>query len=140
MQVDFYIIGASDEHATFRIATRLIEKAHAQGMRVLLLCQDMNMADALDDWLWTFDETSFIPHSLIENIPEGENPPIQIGTHDTSIATPFDILVNLSETAPSLPLPVGRILELVPHHGKAAGRMRYKVYQGMQYDLRKHNV
>jgi DNA polymerase III subunit chi len=141
MRIDFYVL--KDEHpdALRRVATRLLEKAYAQSLRTWVVCANQAEAEALDDWLWTYKDNSFLPHCLTSAIPEGLNPPIQISSdHNALPKNEFNLLLNLSEKTPENIQHFDRVLDLVAHHQKDAGRKRYKAYQKEQADFYLHNV
>jgi DNA polymerase III subunit chi len=58
---------------------RLLEKAHAQGKRVLLRCPDAERLDQLDRLLWTYRNDSFLPHGSAAD-GHGERQPIWLTT------------------------------------------------------------
>lgn len=141
MRIDFYVI--EDEHpdAPRRVAARLLEKVYTQNLRAWVLCANQTDAEKLDDWLWSYKKNSFLPHSLTSDIPEGLNPPIQISAHNTAPKdNTFDVLLNLREEMPADYAAFKRILELVPHHQKNAGRTRYKAYHNQGFSIHKHAV
>ncbi|MCH9689943.1 MAG: DNA polymerase III subunit chi [Gammaproteobacteria bacterium] len=141
MRIDFYVIKDEHPEALRRVATRLLEKAYAQSLRIWVICANQAEAKALDDWLWTYKDNSFLPHCLTSAIPEGLDPPIQISSnHNTPPKNAFHLLLNLSESTPENIQNFDRILDLVAHHQKDAGRTRYKAYQKQQAELHYHYV
>lgn len=141
MRIDFYVI--EDEHpdAPRRVAARLLEKAYAQNLRSWILCANQKEAELLDDWLWTYQKNSFLPHSLVTAIPEGFNPPIQISADNTAPTNnTFDLLLNLGETIPAHHLDFERVLDLVAAHQKEAGRTRYQSYKKQSAIIQTHTV
>lgn len=51
---------------------RLVEKARAAGMRVVVETATPERRDALDELLWTYDEESFLPHVTDRDPEAGE--------------------------------------------------------------------
>jgi len=141
MRIDFYVINDAHPDAPRRVAARLLEKAHAQNLRAWVLCANQTEAELLDDWLWTYKPNGFLPHSLTSAIPEGLNPPIQISSDNTAPSdNTFDLLLNLREDISTHHQAFTRILELVPHHQKQAGRARYTIYRDQNLIINNHNV
>ncbi len=141
MRIDFYVINDEHPDAPRRVAARLLEKAYTQNLRAWVLCANQTEAEALDNWLWTYKLNGFLPHSLSTAIPEGLNPPIQISSDNTAPSeNTFDLLLNLREDIPAHHQAFTRILELVPHHQKQAGRTRYKTYRDQKLTINNHNV
>ena len=46
------------------VAARLTEKALGRGHRVFINCDSRDQLDTLDDYLWRFKPSSFVPHCL----------------------------------------------------------------------------
>src|SRR3954467_6461563 len=80
-------------------ACRLARKALAADGKLVLLAQDGAQAQALNDALWTFSQTDFLPHVMAGD-PLAAHTPV-IVTADEQVALPhFQMLVNLSDRAP----------------------------------------
>ena len=62
-QIDFYS-GADNKLLT---ACRLTAKAVQQGLSVMIYTPDAECSEKLDNLLWTFSATGFVPHCQIEN-------------------------------------------------------------------------
>jgi DNA polymerase-3 subunit chi len=59
---------------------RLIESLAAEGHRMVVWVADEGRRKIFDDWLWTFDKGSFVPHSMWEvAMGEVEEPVILSG-------------------------------------------------------------
>ena len=112
MRVDFYLLNEEisegahsqsahqaifNEHKT-HFACRLIEKIYLRGHQIFVYCNTKEEAENLDEQLWIFKESSFIPHNL-QNEDQDTPPPIQIGyAHESHGFS--DILLNFSKTTP----------------------------------------
>ncbi|MCH9755753.1 MAG: DNA polymerase III subunit chi [Gammaproteobacteria bacterium] len=141
MRIDFYVIEDEHSDAPRRVAARLLEKAYQQNLRAWVLCANQTEAEKLDNWLWTYKKTSFLPHSLASSVPKGLNPPIQITADNTAPKeNTFDLLLNLREDIPVQHTTFTRILELVPRDQKQAGRARYKAYRDQGFSINKHSI
>jgi DNA polymerase III subunit chi len=140
MRVDMYVIEDDNPKALFHVAVRLLEKAHKQNLRALVLCAHEEEARALDDYLWTYQATSFLPHSLLDEIPENLNPPIQITANNDAPGASFDLVLNLSDDIPNTNITCTRLLDLVPAHAKEAGRTRYRAYREQGFTLNNHKI
>jgi DNA polymerase III subunit chi len=140
MRVDMYVIEDDNPKALFHVAVRLLEKAYKQNLRALVLCAHEEEARALDDYLWTYQAASFLPHSLLDEAPEDLNPPIQITASKHAPSTSFDLMLNLCDDIPNAGITCTRLLDLVPHHAKEAGRTRYRAYREQGYPLNNHKI
>lgn len=141
MRVDFYVIEDEHQDALFRVASRLLAKSYAGGLRAWVLCADEQAANTLDTYLWTYQEHSFLPHSIAGEAPEGLNPPIQIssGSMPTQEHN-FNLLLNLRENTPEHYKQFERVLDVVAFDAKEAGRARYRTYRAAGVTLHKHTL
>lgn len=126
-------------------ACRLIRKALATQCKVLVCNRDENQLAQLDQLLWTFSATDFLPHVALNqgNHPLAQHTPVLLTLCD--IATDLqhnDILINLSETVPTNFAQFERLIEIVSQEEKAtqAGRERYRFYQQQGYQPNHTNV
>ena len=62
-EIFFYNITSRD---FFKDSAILIEKLFKQGIKVLILCPDDEVTSFFDDFLWSFKEESFIPHTVLD--------------------------------------------------------------------------
>lgn len=139
-KVDFYTIAKSGEDARLLFACRLTEKAFTLGHRVYIHMADDNMAQEMDNLLWTFNEESFVPHA-IDGIIEDEEVPVLIGYRD-QFEGPKDVLINLSPTLPPFHGDFQRITEVVnsDDNVKAFSREHWKAYKAAGYSLEHHEL
>ena len=75
-RVDFYVLPVSEPHGRLSFACRLAEKAWLGGHKVYLHGEDDAAARSLDELLWSFRDTSFVPPSLQ---PGASATPVLIG-------------------------------------------------------------
>ncbi len=59
---------------------RLIEKLHGEGCRVVVWVSDDGLRQVFDDFLWAFDDSTFIPHVLwTASMGDVEDPVVLVG-------------------------------------------------------------
>jgi DNA polymerase-3 subunit chi len=117
-------------------ACRLVRKACAADMRVVVFTQDRTQLDALDEALWTFSEQDFLPHVMAGDALAAQTPVIL--TDDAEAALPHhQILINLSGETPPHFARFERLFEVIStdEDDLAAGRERYRQYQQRGYPL-----
>ena len=117
-------------------ACRLSRKALAAGGKLVLLAEDAAQAAKLNDALWTFSDTDFLPHVLAGDALAPQTPIIV--THDETVGLPHaDMLVNLTRRVPSTVDKFQRVFEIisVDEDDAAAGRKRYVAYKQQSYPL-----
>ncbi len=137
-QIDFYVLGESAGQDLENLACRLAEKALHAGSRIYFCCRDQAQLEQLDQLLWSWRASSFLPHTLELT---DERCPIHLG-----MGTPpdhhQDILINLSGQIPEGYQRFERILELVPaeHGAREASRKNWGHYRDRGYPLHKHDM
>jgi len=122
-------------------ACRLIRKALSAQCRLIVCHQDETQLAQLDQLLWAFSATDFLPHV---NLNQGSHPlaqqtPVLLTlAADSGAATELhkkEILLNLSDTVPANFAQFERLIEIVPQveQSTQAGRERYRFYQQQGY-------
>lgn len=135
-QIDFYTHVGNK----LQVACRLAAKAHAQGLRVAVLCPDAATAQQFDRLLWSASPLSFVPHchathelaarTAVVIDHEGVEP-----THD-------QVLLNLRHEWPQRFSRFERLIEIVSQDDddRTAARERYKFYRDRGYEIRTHDL
>lgn len=124
LQVSFY----SDAADPLHFACRLIRRALATGKPVGV-CVPAEEAARLDQLLWTFEATEFIPHRRWD----GSSPaaPGEVLLVDDAARLPHrGLLLNLADDMPGDVMAFERVLEVIGHDPARvqAGRARYRRY------------
>ncbi len=117
-------------------ACRLVRKARAADMRVVVFTRDREQLHALDEALWTFSEQDFLPHVTADDALASQTPVIL--TDDAEAAVPHhQILINVSGETPAHFARFERLFEVISidEDDLAAGRERYRQYQQRGYPL-----
>jgi len=150
-QVDFYVLTTSSHDAWLRLACRITEKALQRKLEVYMHSQDEADASKLDGMLWTFSQSSFIPHRLIGSNPEPPfEEPVLIGRHDLAAEMPaateasqkWDLMINLTPDVPEFFSRYDRVAEVVDADParRENGRERFRFYRDRGYELKTHNI
>lgn len=122
-------------------ACRLLRKAAASEARVLVTADDTTLLQ-LDQLLWTFSGTDFVPHCLSEAPTQVlENTPIVLTPNPQAHATQT-ILLNLGADLPTGFTQFGRIIEIVSEemNDKQQARSRWKRYASAGCALSSHDL
>lgn len=137
-RVDFYIL--PDNGNQQRFVCSLVNKIWQQGNYVYVHTNSREEAGMLDDLLWTFNDISFIPHTL-DDPAAGDAVPVMLGWRDKA-PEHCRIMVNLSEQVPAMAEKFDRIAEIVAgdEHQKKMARQRYRDYRERGYDLHDHKI
>jgi DNA polymerase-3 subunit chi len=130
-QVDFYTLSATDRRTRLVTACRLAEKACEQGLKIVVRTASAAETAEVDDLLWTFADSSFVPHSVWPADPAlAALTPVLVG----SSALPDshrDVLINLAADAPGDFSAYARVCEIVggDEEARKAGRHRWRTYR-----------
>lgn len=142
-RIDFYIIEAGTDEATETFICRLTEKAWLQNNAIYIHTMDGTHSSKYDELLWTFNETSFIPHQLDEIESDKSDKAVLIGHQSTAdITHHHDVLINLNHEAPSFFSQFDRVAEIITNDetSKIKGRERYQFYRDRGYALETHKM
>ena len=143
-RIDFYVLPTSDPEARFALVCRLAEKAVGVGRSVFVHADERAPLVDLDERLWTFRASSFVPHRLLDD--DGAAPgrvdddPVQLSCG--APAPDRRVLINLAAAVPPFFARFERALEIVDQSEpvRAQGRERYRFYRHRGYPLKHHDV
>lgn len=137
-RADFYILSTNESDKKCIFTCQLIEKAYNNGLRLFVLTENDEFSRSLDEYLWDFKATSFVPHRLDS---ESNDAPIVIGT-TLNAESQFDSLLNVSNQQPTNVDHFQRIFEVVGDdaHMQTQARERYKFYRAQGYELDSHKI
>ncbi|KAF3978500.1 MAG: DNA polymerase III subunit chi [Methylococcales symbiont of Iophon sp. n. MRB-2018] len=140
-EVSFYILPSYSQQERLLFACRLIEKAYQKKQFCYVQTNNHQQSQQLDNQLWSFKPSSFIPHQILQDtVPEFEKS-ILIGTQKAPDKWK-KIAINLSLNYPENANQMERILEVLDNNPetKKAGRERYKQYQQAGINITIHNM
>lgn len=138
IQVDFYILQASDPAARYAFAARLSEKALRQNMSVLVWANDLTEAKLLDELFWAFRPDAFVPHQLARGTPTA---PVLIA-HEEDDPSHCGLLINLRGEVPSMFHRFQRLAEIVVQSPEvlASTRQNFRHYQTRGCSIKTHKL
>ena len=141
-RIDFYLLEQHTPAAHLRTTCRIADKAYRQQHQLLIYCQDKKQAQELDTLLWTFHDTSFIPHVLWQNQPSTEAPIIICEQSQSLPPQNRDILINLASEAPDFFSQFQRVIEIVSAEAQARelARERYRNYRNQGFEIHSHQI
>ena len=137
-RVDFYVVKSSGAEARLSVAARLTEKALGRGHRVFINCDSRDQLDTLDDYLWRFKPSSFVPHCPASS-DAGEQ--VVLGFEDVP-GSHNDVLINLALAPPSFFARFERVAEVVTQDENSLQALRdaWRHYKDRGYPLTKHDL
>jgi DNA polymerase III subunit chi len=135
-QIDFYTHVGNK----LSVACKLAAKAHAQGLRVAVLCPDAATAQNFDRMLWTGSPLAFVPHCQAAH-PLAVRTPVVID-HEGVAPAHDEVLLNLRAEWPPLFSRFQRLIEIVSRddEDRSSARARFKFYRDRGYDIRTHDL
>jgi DNA polymerase-3 subunit chi len=137
-KVGFYVVRDSDEGQRLHVAARLADKAFQRGHRIFINAADEAQAHSLNELLWTFRPTSFLPHGLYGDA-HADRIAIGWGQEPTDHN---DLLINLQLDIPRFFSRFQRVAEVVTQDpaSLAALRRSWTLYKERGYQLEKHDL
>ena len=138
-QAAFYLIAKPRfRDDPLRLVCELARRALESGQRVLILARSLEQAEQLDEKLWGFDESAFVPHQIAGDEDDAITPVLIV---PPGMPTPDRALViNLrDEIAPGT---FERVLEVVPDDEtqRTGSRDRWKTYKAAGVEVVKHDM
>lgn len=143
IRTDFYLLKQAGEHTQLLTACRVIEKAYLNSHKIYIFCADQTQAETLDKLLWTFRDTSFIPHFQLHHAPNNHaDAPIFIGHSASPLPGFSDILVNLANTVPDFFHHFQRVIEIIPENpeSREKAREKYRFYREHHCEMHSHHL
>lgn len=139
-RVDFYILDDPSLRQHDLFICRLTEKVWRKGHQVHIHCPDGARAKDINDLLWTFHDTSFVPHAPLDDKDEALAP-VLIG-FGNKVPNAADVLINLQTAVPTYFSQFDRVVETTGENAETrrAARDRYRFYQQRGYALTTHNI
>ena len=141
-QADFYLLDQTEKEKSYRWACQWVYSAWKEKRSVYIHCENEVEAKIVDDMLWTFKDTSFIPHQLISASDPTNAITIWIG-HDAILVTPpaTQVLLNLTQNQPDCFSHFAHIIEVVPQavDERSHAREKYKIYKKAGYECVTHS-
>ncbi len=134
MQIQFYHLTATPLEAAL---PKLLEKAYAQNLHVLVKVADAATASALSTALWTYHEASFLPHSASTE-PHAARQPILLSQNFENTNHATLLLITDNSRVDTAPEGIERMLDMFNGRDEettAAARARWKTYKDAGHEL-----
>lgn len=139
-QVDFYILPDSKTAARQHFVCRLVEKIQGLGQSVCVATENEEQTRGLDDMLWAYNPTSFIPHSACTGSNDHS---AQVWlSHGGDFGEHHNVLINLRNQLPEHFSRFERLSEVVIQDDAVlkSSRESYRFYQERGYPIRNHDM
>ncbi len=135
-RVDFYILPEQGNRENF--TCDITSKIHLQKLPVYIHTASRNEADRLDELLWTWKDTAFVPHSLVD---ADDGSTVTIGWEGMQAGS-TNVMINLSTGIPDFAGSFQRVVEVVPPNDpdRQQARERYRQYRQAGFELQDHKL
>ena len=139
-EINFYVSKDEGLQQRLAIAYRLVNQAVQRKLNIHIHTDCEETSLKLDDYLWTKEGSSFIPHSVTSN-NENNHQEITI-SHEFEPITNCDYLINLSNQRPAFFSRFSKVAEILDTNEEilTAGRKRYSFYRDRGYTLGYHQL
>jgi DNA polymerase-3 subunit chi len=153
-KVNFYPLDSELAAVRLQFACRLSEKVQAMGHRVFIHAESPEQAKLLDDLLWQFRATSFLPHELVADVLIPENNTAKAAGAPGSVikerivigdqvpACQDDVLINLTGSPCSSHQQFSFINEILSSDPESLvrGRDCFRFYRTQGYQTETHKL
>jgi DNA polymerase-3 subunit chi len=138
-RIDFYKLNSESRSRINRFCCQLADKVVKMGNPVFVRTRDEAESLLLDDMMWTFSDSSFVPHAIQGDTADADAAVI-IG-HSASASKAY-LLINLSDDIPENMLNFERVAEIISDapENLQKGRARYSTYKKDAYPLHYHEI
>ncbi|AKZ65834.1 DNA polymerase III subunit chi [Candidatus Palibaumannia cicadellinicola] len=135
----FYLINNNIKNeliAIERLACYLAILKWRAGKRILIACVHNKQARKLDDALWAYTPTVFIPHNIVGEGPT-DGAPVEICWPTRLSPVNSDLLISLLPTCAKFASFFNEVIDFIPNEEslKQLARTRYKVYRKVGFQL-----
>jgi len=149
-EINFYVSKEQGLEHRMAIAFRLVNRALERNLKIHIHTDTEATSKQLDDYLWSKESTSFIPHSILnteffehnseltsENTQHHTNANKVDISHDFEPLKNCDYLINLSNQRPAFFSRFLKVAEIIDNDEEiiTAGRKRYSFYRDRGYTL-----
>ena len=134
-QVNFYTLPSDESLSRLLFVCRLTEKAYSLGHRIHIQAESDEQSKLLDDLLWQYAPSSFIPHTTQDGSGDSRDP-VSLRTNLTD-AKHADVLINLGDQASRAEDQFSRINEVISADPESLeqGRNKYRYYKSKDYQI-----
>lgn len=143
-EINFYVSKEQGLEQRFNIASRLIKLGLDRKLKIFVHTENETLSSKFDDYLWTNEQQSFIPHRIATNSSSERT----FLRNEIIISNEFeplhhtDYLINLSTQRPTFFSRFIKVAEVIDTDEEilTAGRKRYSFYRDRGYTLQYHQL
>ncbi|MEC9247416.1 MAG: DNA polymerase III subunit chi [Pseudomonadota bacterium] len=134
-RVDFFVWPMCNKLQHDVAVCYLIQSALRVERTISVLLDENDECKRFNSLLWTFEETSFLPHGI-----EDDNYPVKLTINFDKCEE--DTLVNLAKSCPTYPERFKRIIETAGHdeQTRADARKKFGTYKSLSIKVDHHKI
>lgn len=124
-----------------RVVCDVVENEYSKGNTVIVYIKDENEAKSLDNMLWSWKQSSFIPHNFAPSLTQAKLDPVII-SNDVSENLSYNTLVLVDPVAFELCNHYKKVIDFAEKYNPTkleSDRKRYKLYRDKNYKLKALN-
>lgn len=131
----FYVSSSNSSNGLYKLLPSLLEKMLMKNHKVLIACNTPQVVKYVDDLLWRFQPTKFLPHG-INSEEKAANQPILI-TSESENLNHADILITFSGKEVKKVSSFVQVFDIFESSQEQldSGRERWKEYKKKGYEL-----
>lgn len=131
--VTFCVLPEHASPSAERLACLFAEQCQQAEVPLCIHVADADQAAGLDQLLWTFKDTSFIPHGYADRLRDEPELPVTIAWPGNNQPAGSGVLFNLAGLEPARHEGYARVVEIVPGSAAERGvsRERYRKYRDL---------
>ena len=140
-EINFYVSKEEGLENRMAVVYKLVKLALQRDLNIHIHTDSNATSTKLDDYLWTKENDSFIPHSVLTNDESATKNQVNI-SHDFEPMLNCDYLINLSNQRPAFFSRFTKVAEILDTNDEilTAGRKRYSFYRDRGYTLAYHKL
>ncbi len=120
-----------------RVVCDVVDDEFSIGNKVVINVSDENEGKTLDNMLWSWKQSSFIPHNFADSLTESNQDPVLIAT-DISENISYDTLILVHPADLEICNNYKRVIDFAEKYNPTkleTDRKRYKLYRDKKYTI-----
>jgi DNA polymerase-3 subunit chi len=120
-----------------RVVCDITEKEYELGNKVVIYVSDEKEGKNLDNMLWSWKQSTFIPHNYSESLDSASKDPVIISTNISDNIN-YNTLILVQPTEPDICKTYNRIIDFAEKYNPTkleTDRKRYKLYRENKFKL-----
>jgi DNA polymerase-3 subunit chi len=146
-RIHFHLLPDRSSGARDVYACQQAQAAYSKGRGVLIYTTDAEHSRQLDFLLWSFRDSSFVPHCLLNTGDTGAEPDAAPAntvhiSYGENVGGHHGLLINLADSIPRFFSRFDELQEIVIDHEDdlERSRKRYRYYLDQGYPLEHHRI